>query len=325
MGQMTDRTLEYGKLGGGKNNKANRKMYKARENSHIRRLPSIDLHKDANGKRYDRQNLNGREILSQQIGALQDYLWKVLEDPDVNTPFVVVHGEGNSYTLRDITIGLCELRGFKVFEGLHRIHQGYTIFQMAPLGEDKLVPDYYVEEEKDGTKKYFVNGVPFSALFDDQLRKSELWDKDCDWSIEEDRMFYILRHVYEVSSGEWEKNSDINGTPLNLGALVQIHPQMFEEATTDDGKQTTNIIAVEEIHKSECGRWKTQTQTFVEADSVDRPFLVIDLLSDIQVDERPDKINTAIVQAVGDSTRIPLPTHALRFLSGTTNDGTILP
>ena len=322
---MTDGILQLDKLGGGKNNRANRKRWKARNDSHTRRLPHIDLHKDANNKPFPRHNLNGKEILSQQIGLLQDYLWEVLEDPDVNVPFIVIHGEGNAFTLKDITIGLCELRGFQVMERSVRIHQGYTTFEKAPLGEDKFVPDYYVEEEKDGTKKYYVYGVPFLAFIADQLRKSELWDKDCDWSVEEDRMFYILRHVHKVSAGEWEKNSDINGKPLNLGTLVQIHPQMFEEETTDDGKQTANIIAVEEIHKSECGRWKTQTQKFVETDSIDRPFLVIDLLSDIQVDERPDKINTAIVQAVGDSTRIPVPTHALRFLSGSTNDGTILP
>ena len=101
---MTDGILQLGKLGGGKNNRASRKRWKARQDSHTRRLPSIDLHKDANGKEYPRHNLNGQEILSQQIGLLQEYLWKVLEDPDVNVPFVVIHGEGNAYTLKEITI-----------------------------------------------------------------------------------------------------------------------------------------------------------------------------------------------------------------------------
>ena len=189
----------------GKNNRQARKRKEQKHKKVFQDYPWIDIHSPKEIK-------TRAEGLSYSIGKLQEFFDFIDEDPYVRVPFRVIFGKGGGL-LREITVGLCELRGYKETQYTKGI--GDALFD-----RDRNPKEVHSHNYRGGNHYLWFN-------------KDLLTGKDSQFTEGENIAEWLIRHELNVDSGEWSETSDINGTDLELGGLVQIHPGAYSDNPFD--------------------------------------------------------------------------------------------
>ena len=189
----------------GKNNRQARKRKEQKYKKVFQDYPWIDIHSPKEIK-------TRAEGLRYSIGKLQEFFDFIDEDPDVHVPFRVIFGKGAG-VLRDITVALCELRGYKETEYTKGI--GDALFD-----RDRNPKEVHSHNYRGGNHYLWFN-------------KDLLTGKDSQFTEDENLAEWLIRHELNVDSGEWSETSDINGTDLELGDLVQVHPGAYSDNPFD--------------------------------------------------------------------------------------------